>query len=103
MCWGEWSKQDKNRKSPTLVRERYRKPISKQRRRSIWTIKVYHMSVNIETLIFHFVSEGICYIMAVLKVRWTDLEGKCLIPAFIDSHRHIVMNKWMVLYANLWN
>lgn len=30
-----------------------------------------------------------------------DLEGKCLMPAFIDAHSHFVMNGQMALCANL--
>ncbi len=31
----------------------------------------------------------------------TDLEGKCLMPAFIDAHSHMVMNGHMALCADL--
>lgn len=31
----------------------------------------------------------------------TDLEGKCLMPAFIDAHSHMVMNGQMALCADL--
>lgn len=31
----------------------------------------------------------------------TDLEGKCLMPSFIDGHSHILMNGQMSLFADL--
>lgn len=34
-------------------------------------------------------------------VEWVDLKGKCLMPAFIDAHSHIVMNGQMALFADL--
>ena len=34
-------------------------------------------------------------------VEWIDLKGRCLMPSFIDSHSHIVMNGQMSLYADL--
>lgn len=34
-------------------------------------------------------------------VRRVDLQGKCLMPSFIDTHSHIVMNGQMSLFANL--
>lgn len=33
--------------------------------------------------------------------EWVDLQGKCLMPAFIDAHSHIVMNGQMTLCADL--
>lgn len=34
-------------------------------------------------------------------VERIDLKGRCLMPSFIDSHSHIVMNGQMSLYADL--
>jgi predicted amidohydrolase YtcJ len=34
-------------------------------------------------------------------VKMVDLQGKCLMPAFIDSHGHFVMNGQMALCADL--
>lgn len=35
------------------------------------------------------------------KLKMWDLKGKCLMPSFIDSHSHIVMNGQMNLFAKL--
>ncbi|MCI8599925.1 MAG: amidohydrolase [Lachnospiraceae bacterium] len=32
---------------------------------------------------------------------WIDLQGKCLMPSFIDSHSHIVMSGQMACFADL--
>ncbi len=31
----------------------------------------------------------------------TDLDGKCLMPSFIDAHSHMLMNGQMSLFADL--
>lgn len=33
--------------------------------------------------------------------EWINLQGKCLMPSFIDSHSHIVMNGQMAAFADL--
>lgn len=35
------------------------------------------------------------------STEWIDLEGKCLMPAFIDAHSHIVMNGWVSMLVDL--
>ncbi len=39
--------------------------------------------------------------MAADNAEKTDLEGKCLMPSFIDAHSHILMNGQMSLFADL--
>ncbi len=35
------------------------------------------------------------------EVERVDLQGRCLMPSFIDTHSHIVLNGQMSLFANL--
>lgn len=39
--------------------------------------------------------------MASCNVRMINLEGHCLMPAFIDAHSHILMNGQMSMFADL--
>jgi len=39
--------------------------------------------------------------LAGRKVHLVDLQGKCMMPSFIDSHSHIVMNGQMAMCAGL--
>lgn len=39
--------------------------------------------------------------MAGDKAQKTDLNGKCLMPSFIDAHSHMLMNGQMSLFADL--
>lgn len=39
--------------------------------------------------------------MAQKNVQKVDLDGKCLMPAFVDAHSHIMMNAQMSLFADL--
>ena len=34
-------------------------------------------------------------------VQWVDLQGKCLMPAFIDTHSHIVLNGQISMFVSL--
>ena len=38
---------------------------------------------------------------ASANTEWVDLQGRCLMPSFIDSHSHIVMNGQMSCFADL--
>lgn len=39
--------------------------------------------------------------MASKEVVFRNLEGRCLMPSFIDTHSHFVMNGQMSTWANL--
>lgn len=39
----------------------------------------------------------------VRECEWIDLQGKCLMPSFIDSHSHIVMNGRVADFVDLSN
>lgn len=39
--------------------------------------------------------------MATNRTRCVNLNGKCLMPSFIDSHSHAVMNGQMAMFADL--
>ena len=41
--------------------------------------------------------------IATNDVEYIDLQGRCLMPAFIDSHSHFVMNGKMSIFADLMN